>query len=337
MWGIVSSADITLTNLTLESGGWFTLLATNVSGLRLEKLNVQAQRDGFDIVGCRDVVVNEVVIEGGGDDAVVFKSDFSVGTVLHSRNLTVTNCVLGCGCNGLNFGSETVGNISSVLCENVTVTKAGKAGIGIVSMDGAHISNVTYRNISMTDTYTPLFFFIGNRLRRPDNATATPGSISNIYIDGVNVAHAADRAKGNVSATIDGLPGTNPYPIGPDISVNNVKMVVPGGGTTADGNRVPPHDSSKFPPRYLGVRPAFGWFVRTAFGVTFCNVSVGLDHEDGRSPFLFDSSTDITLENVCASRGTDTQWDVVLRNGSTVQVTHPGVGCPPLRVPTVSY
>jgi polygalacturonase len=149
MFGLVSCEGVTIEGLSLQRGGWFTLLATNVTGLRVEGTNVTAQRDGFDVVGCRDVLVNNVRVEGGGDDAMVFKSDYSLGAPLHSRNLTVTNSVFGSGCNGLNFGSETVGDFSGVLWENITVTRAGKAGIGIVTMDGAHISDVTYRNISI--------------------------------------------------------------------------------------------------------------------------------------------------------------------------------------------
>ena len=206
---------------------------------------------------------------------------------MHSVNLTVTNSVFGSGCNGLNFGSETVGDFTDVLWENITVTHAGKAGIGIVTMDGAHISNVVYRNISIqgacvmtppaahthrqngdattecTTTmcayvhkrtharvnnctplfvsitrshitqlitlctlctrydsythvvlrrYTPFYLFVGDRLRRPDNATAPPGSITDITIEGVEVTHGGFGAKGNVTSTANGLPanGTTP-------------------------------------------------------------------------------------------------------------------------------
>jgi hypothetical protein len=333
MWGIVSSVDIVITDLTFEQGGWFTVLATNVTGLRIERLNVTAQRDGLDIVGCRDVLINNVTVTGGGDDALVLKSDFSVGEVLHSTNLTITNSVLSCGCNGLNFGSETVGNFSGVLWENITLTRAGKAGIGIVTMDGAHVSDVVFRNIVMTGTYTPFYFFIGDRLRRPDNATATPGSISNIVVDGVHASHASAGSKGNVSATADGMPGngSTPFMIGPNITFVNLYIKSPGGGTAADASRDPPHHATQFPPRYLGVRPAFGWFLRRAVGLNFTNMTLALDNDDGRPAMILDDA-DVTLDNVCAPRGTGTSWDVELRNGSTARVIRPGIGCPPLRV-----
>ena len=52
-------------------------------------------------------------ISGGGDDAVKFGSDWSVGKRLNSYNVTVVNSVVGCGCNGLQFGSETLGDFHS--------------------------------------------------------------------------------------------------------------------------------------------------------------------------------------------------------------------------------
>eukprot|EP00041_Stephanoeca_diplocostata_P034692 m.1195826 g.1195826 ORF g.1195826 m.1195826 type:complete len:364 (+) comp24563_c0_seq35:827-1918(+) len=204
MWGLESSTSIHLTQLTLEHGGWFTMLATNCSDLVITDVTVKADRDGLDIVGCRDVVVDRVSVTGGGDDAIVLKSDFSLGAVLHTNNVTVTNAVVSCGCNGLNFGSETVGDFSDVYWANITVLSAGKAGIGVVSMDGANIFNVIYRNISIRECYTPLFFFIGARLRRPD--TAHPGSISGVYLDTISVDHSTYKGKGNVTATIDGEP-----------------------------------------------------------------------------------------------------------------------------------
>merc|ERR1712195_177691 len=153
--------------------------------------------------------------QGGGDDAMVFKSDYSLGAALHSFDLVVTNSVFGCGCNGLNFGSETVGNFSDVRFENISVVSAGKAGIGIVSMDGSHISNVRYQNITIRGAYTPFYFYIGNRLRRPDAHDVTPGSISNISVSEVHVKgggysgrrrKGTVKNKGNVTAVIDDQP-----------------------------------------------------------------------------------------------------------------------------------
>jgi hypothetical protein len=74
-----SCQDVSLLDFHAANGGWFTLLATDVDGLTIRGLTVKASRDGLDVVGCRNVLVEDVDISGGGDDAMVLKSDFSVG------------------------------------------------------------------------------------------------------------------------------------------------------------------------------------------------------------------------------------------------------------------
>ena len=40
MWGLVSSSDIHLSGISMKDGGWFTMLATNITGLELLDLQV---------------------------------------------------------------------------------------------------------------------------------------------------------------------------------------------------------------------------------------------------------------------------------------------------------
>eukprot|EP00041_Stephanoeca_diplocostata_P034694 m.1196427 g.1196427 ORF g.1196427 m.1196427 type:complete len:345 (+) comp24563_c0_seq70:827-1861(+) len=342
MWGLESSTSIHLTQLTLEHGGWFTMLATNCSDLVITDVTVKADRDGLDIVGCRDVVVDRVSVTGGGDDAIVLKSDFSLGAVLHTNNVTVTNAVVSCGCNGLNFGSETVGDFSDVYWANITVLSAGKAGIGVVSMDGANIFNVIYRNISIRECYTPLFFFIGARLRRPD--TAHPGSISGVYLDTISVDHSTYKGKGNVTATIDGEPAVTNieegvhqptpeiYNIGPNITVRNLSVVTTGGGAAEDVHTDPPHNSSYYQPRMLGVRPAYAMFLRRVIGLTIANTSLTYSTTDYRPAFVLDNVHNVTLDGVCATAGRNTRYDIITTDSTAVRIMNPPPYCPQLRM-----
>jgi polygalacturonase len=191
-----SCQDVTFADFHTKNGGWFTLLATDVDGLTIRGTTIAAARDGLDVVGCRNVLVEDVDISGGGDDALVFKSDYSVGRVLPTYNVIVRNSHISSnGCNALNFGSETVGDFSNITWENIVVKSAGKAGIGIVTMDGAHIRDVSYKNITMSGTTTPIHVYIGARQRAPVKKI---GAISNIHLEGITatdckVSHCVDR------------------------------------------------------------------------------------------------------------------------------------------------
>ena len=119
MFGIVSSSNVAFYDLHMEQGGWFTGLLTNITRLVIDGVTVIAARDCFDIVSSRHVLVQNVHISGGGDDAVVLKSDVSTGEVIPSYNITVRDSVIGSnGCNALQFGSETAGACVALACFN---------------------------------------------------------------------------------------------------------------------------------------------------------------------------------------------------------------------------
>ena len=109
-FGLVRSTGITIRGVTIKDGGWFSILATDCEHLLISGVTIHAARDAIDIMGCRHVFMEHMHISGGGDDAVKFGSDWSVGKRLDSYNVTVVNSVVGCGCNGLQFGSETLGD-----------------------------------------------------------------------------------------------------------------------------------------------------------------------------------------------------------------------------------
>jgi hypothetical protein len=88
--------------------------------------------------------------------------------------------------------------------ENIVVSSAGKAGIGIVTMDGAHIHDVHYRNITMSGTTTPIHVYIGARQRAPVKKV---GAIFDIHLQDI-IATDCKGAKGTWAATIDGQPVT---------------------------------------------------------------------------------------------------------------------------------
>lgn len=325
MFGIVSSSNIALYDLHLKQGGWFTGLFTNITGLIIDGVTAVAARDCFDIISSRHVLVQNVDISGGGDDALVLKSDVSTGKVIPSYNITVKNSRIGSnGCNALNFGSETAGDFSDVTWSNITVTGAGKAGIGIISMDGSHVSNVVYKDITMSEVVTPFYMYIGARMRRPGgNVTNLPGSITNITITNVRVTNVhGGKGIRNWTSTFDGMPVDlafnvkTVHPVGPGIVLDAVSMEYKGGGNGADVAKVPPHPADKYPPRYLGVRPSFGFFVRNSVGITFNNMQLTAEQPDSRPAIIVNSSSGIKLSGGCtAMRGTGQAWDVGVGSG----------------------
>ena len=70
----------------------------------------------------------------------MLKSDWSLGRYVNCENVTVRDSRVGTvGATALEIGSETAGNFTNILFENIVVTSAGDAGIGIVNMDGGTV------------------------------------------------------------------------------------------------------------------------------------------------------------------------------------------------------
>lgn len=315
VFGLRSCSNVTLKNFKMEKTGWFAVLATDCEYLTIQNLEIKPTRDGLDVVGCRHVRITGVSITGGGDDAIALKSDYSVGKVLKSFDIIVSNSTVGCGCNGLQFGSETVGPFSNITWENIHVIESGKAGIGIVSMDGAEISYISYRNITMTGVTTPIYFYIGARSRRP--APLTVGSIHNIILTDITAVDVHGK-RGNWTSTFDGQPGDEhaggvEYFIGGNISFNNIQITYKGGGLAKDSVIDPPHFFDKYPPRYLGVRPSYGYFIRRTKGVTFRGINIKYEKEDLRPGIILEDVDNIVFDDVTTQRSTKSKYDVGIR------------------------
>jgi len=117
---------------------------------------------------------------------------------------------------------------------------------------------------------------------------------------------------------LDGMPPSNKTPtgssIGPNITIEHATLRFRGGGTAAGGAGLdPPH-----PPRgwsKTGPWPSWGWFVRRTVGVTFRNLELDFDLDDGRPAICIEDAANTVLENSAARRGRRMGYDVLVRHG----------------------
>jgi len=195
-------------------------VAVTVAGV---KILTSTDRDAFNLINSSHVRISDSDIEGS-DDAMVLKSDFALGRKIGGSDIHVINSrILSTQNNALQFGSETCGDFSNVSFSGITITAAGKAGIGITSNDGAIIDGVTYDNIIMSGTATPIFLKLDNQGRCPGHPPV--GRIRNVRISNVTVTHAIDARGLQFTSTISGKPG---IPI-ENVTLQNLKITVPGG------------------------------------------------------------------------------------------------------------
>jgi polygalacturonase len=360
-----SSRFLQFDGLKQTGGGHFFYLLTDCHDVTLANLTIQNGRDGIDIVGNTNVNIHGVTMTNCGDDTIALKSDYSLGRVLTTDNVTVTNCTVqsgstsGGGANGLQFGSETVGDFQNISFSNITITQAAKAGIGIQTNDGAVIRNVSYDGINMKTIADPIFINTTSRLRRPPQMPmVTPGHIENVYIrnvmatdvratshsvpemanpatlsgesgdphqhivlENVTIIYNGDTGMPGGGTPDGGAPdGATPEGGATDAaseagaldagSSDGAALWVPpyGGGSYQSGYAMPADPPSDYNPRVMGIRPAYGFYLRHAKDVTLHNVKVGFSAPDYRPALVALDVDALTLDGFTADRAPTGAW-----------------------------
>ena len=286
--------------LTLRRGGHFAMLINGCNHVLSDHLTIDTanDRDGWNIISTRNVLISNANI-AANDDALVFKSDWALGATLPNGNVIVYNANLSAKCcNALMFGSETCGDFTNYWFSNITITGAGKSGLGLVSMDGANISNVNYNDITLSGTASPITEKIGTRKRC--GGTPGVGSIKDIHYH-----HITGTNAGSFSPTLWGQPDHQIR----DVSFEDVHLTLPGGRAAMDPNVVP-SDNGDYNPNSLSTRPAYGFYLHNVQQVSFEDSSFALAADDGRPAFIANAGSDISLRNVTAQRGTTSPFDV---------------------------
>lgn len=272
-----------------EDGAHFHYLLNDCENViinRVKTLGKIKTHDGVNLMGCRNVAISECHFTGLRDDAVGIKSDYALGRKIASSNIAIWNSYFESGCNGIQFGSETAGDFSDIRVWDVTIGKAGKAGIGITCNDGGIIDGVEYQNITMKHVTHPIFMIVTDRLRtgEPD---ATVGQIRNVRIR--NLTSIDSYAPHPI--TLSGRPDS----ILENIHLDNIRIAFSGNGKAKDTEAVPPYPKNGYQPRKLKTRPAAGLFARHVNGLTLSNVEFIYDKPDQRSPLVIWHAADVVI------------------------------------------
>ncbi|MFF4211731.1 glycosyl hydrolase family 28 protein [Streptomyces sp. NPDC001796] len=287
--------------LTLRRGGHFAALINGCKNVTSDHLTIDtaSDRDGWNVISTTNVTITNATIHAN-DDALVFKSDYALGAKLANGHVQVSDSTLGAKCcNALMFGSETCGDFSDYRFENIRIDGADKSGLGMVAMDGSKISDVHYRDITMTNVHSPIMQKIGTR-KRCGNSPGV-GSISDVTYDHIT-------ATGNSPSFSPTLWGESGHRIN-GVTFTDVDITVPGGnGTMSTG--VPSNDPTDYNPKSIGTRPAYGWYLHNADNVQFTDSSVKFASNDGRPAFIADAADGIRLTRFTAQKGGDSPFDV---------------------------
>ena len=314
--------NVEIRNLNIKKGGHYAILATGCENLLVDNVTIKTDRDGLNLSQCKNVMVANCHIDAvrfedgrgaGGDDAIKLGSDLSLGKARPCENITVKNCYLASGCNTLQFGTETVGSFKNIRFENITIRRAGKAGISITSNDGSVIDGITYKDIRMEKTFVPIFIKISDVARVPEG-TYNRGAIGNITFDNITATDCFSYFKNRqMPSVIWGKPGS---PV-ENIKFTNVRITEKGGHRAWEAS-LNPHENDERFPRKTGAIPAYAFYLRHVKNVCFSDCDFRFETNDDRPAMVVDDGTNVTLDKCFIQQGSDCKSRVVSRNGDEI-------------------
>jgi polygalacturonase len=284
--------NLRVEEVRIENASGWTLRPIACSNVFLRNLVIKnpvigPNTDGLDLTCSQNVFVSDCMIDTG-DDAICLKSENPYSEeVPVSRNITITNCVLSCCCNGLKFGTATRGGFenitfsnSIIFNDNVPLGARVIAGLALEVVDGGWIDGVVISNIRMQRTRVPIFIRRGLRRERADGSAGTLRGvmIENLY------------ATGSVCASsITGLPGYNVE----DVTLSNIHIESDEGGKAAWAGRSIPENPKAYPEaRMFGRLPAAGLYARHVRGLRAHDLEFKLAPTEERPAVFLDDVRD---------------------------------------------
>ncbi len=287
-------------------------------------LDLRVYIDGVSPDNSENVKIYDCNIEAG-DDAIVFKSSYTLNRYEDCQNMEVYNCRLKSRCTALKFGTESNNSFKNIYVHDCEIYETRIAGIGIMTVDGAVIDNITIKNIKMWNVNAPIFVHIGRRLRGPEGTKL--GEIKNVLLENItakgpytpypcvawnyksfvnndfyqdhHIFGTAESFDGTeydenwqMTSNICGLPE---QPI-KNITLRNIHFELCGGVTEFNENV--PEEAQDYPEVYLYGKtlPASGIYCRHIESLTVENFTVKTEREDTREPLVCNDVAFLTLK-----------------------------------------
>lgn len=286
----VKSKNISIKDITISHAAMWGLVNMEVDGLTIDHVSIDTlysgNRDGIDVVDCHHVVIKDSNI-ASEDDSICIKSGSRYGV----EDVVVKNCtVRSTVANAMKFGTASYGYFKNVTFDTITVESADKAAMAVESVDGADITNITFKNIAFKDVGSPIFILLGDRGETPKSDVHKIGTIDGVHFENVT----GNAMRYNWASPISGLVKNGTTYALKNLSFTNVTITNKGGMGNVPAD--PPEYVGQYPdPNLWGNMPAYGMFVRHADGVTLTNSTPLVTGSDARQGIVSRNVTGLTV------------------------------------------
>lgn len=253
--------------------------------------HANANNDGLDLDGCREVVIEDCRIDADDDALCIKSTGFRV-----NRNIRVRNCTLASRCRVIHMGSESSGLTENILMEHCAIVPSrarhkidknrsndAASAIAIESLEGSVIRNVCFRDMTIKGCLAA--FFVHLNLISPDRPkyaghTLEAGGISKLIFE---------RICGTVSSPVaSSFTSDRSCTELKDLSFTDIHLSVPGCPSAFDP-KVPELKKAFHAAGFGQDLPARGLYFRHASGVGLSDVHITARQRDPRPNVWFDT------------------------------------------------
>ncbi|MBR6705141.1 MAG: hypothetical protein IKI84_00475 [Clostridia bacterium] len=289
---LIDCRRVHVAGLTLKNAACWMQNYLNCESLLIEGVTVRNHanynNDGFDIDGCRDVILRHCRVSSG-DDALCFKgaAQRTLARVL------VEDCDFYSACNAVKVGTDTQGDFRQVLIRNCRIGGLSEdpsglkhpcadSGVSLEMVDGGTLEDFWLTGLHITRAWSPFFIRLENRGRvRPMDPSPGPGTLRRVLFSAV-------RGEGNGprGSYVLGIPEK---PVG-EIAFSDVRLrQYPWKGGAPDAKNY--HDfRGAYPDAHMidpfGPAPARALWARHARSVSLLDYQVLPDGPDPRPALL---------------------------------------------------
>jgi polygalacturonase len=281
----VRCTNVTVRDVHLANPGAWTLNFFQTKGAVIEGVTIRSRdlgmpnNDGINLDSSENVRVRNCDVISG-DDALVIKSTSSAKP---SRDIKATKCKLSSRTNAIKLGTESIGGFENISVTDCQITNTKMAGIALYAVDGGDLRNVSISDITMDGVVVPISIRLGARLktfREGDQPRQTPGKLRDVTIKNVSAKNIE-----MIGMLINGIPG---FPV-EALTLENIQLELPGGGTAEAANVQLPENEKAYPEfdMFGKSMPAYGIYARHLRDVKFQNVRTTVKTPDARPAKIF--------------------------------------------------
>lgn len=280
-----------------------------VTGVTIHN-RVNGNNDGIDLMSTSRVRISDCTIICQ-DDAICFQNmsdDYPV------EDIVITNCIMSTRWAAIRSGGAHRGGIRNVTVSNCVIRDTYGCGIKLQVSGNGSMENMAFSNIVMPGVSCPISLRFGNaHYNNESRDERYPwGTMRNILFSNI-WASVLDEATLRRSVVLPdslyegeerqciSICGIPDHPV-EGITLSDIHVVCPGGGTAEDAENLnPPEHEDQYPEYFMwGVLPAYGLYARHAKTLTLDNVRFELASPDARPPIVCDDVDGLDIRGLRA-------------------------------------